>query len=153
MRVSHIISILYFITALIFGALAWFQQDEGLDIVFKGNYIIIPKTVLWVVLGGLFVFFAIIAWCFELFRKPMNKYLFATHHILTIVSLVIIYQSTQHQESMPPPTAAYSVLDEVQPQPEEAIDWITYAVYMIAGAQIIFAVNVIYSLVKSKRQH
>jgi len=149
---GHLISIIYFITALIFGALAWFQQDEGLDIAFNGNYIIVPKKVLWLVIGGLFVFFSLVALCFELFRKPMNKYLFATHHILTIVSLVIIYQSTQQQEVMPAPTPDYSVLDNVQAQPEEAIDWITYAVYMLLGAQIIFVINVIYSLVKSRRK-
>lgn len=151
---GHLISVIYFISALIFGALAWFEQSEGLDIVFNETYVVVPKSVLWSVLAGLFAFFSIIALCFELFRKPMNKYLFATHYILTIVSLVIIYQSTQQQEMPPATTTDYSVIEDIQNQyqPEEAIDWITYAVYMIAGAQIIFVVNIIVSMIKSRRQ-
>lgn len=151
---SHFIPIVYFISALVFAALAWFEQSEGLDIVFNGVYVVVPKSVLWLVLGGLFAFFSIIALCFELFRKPMNKYLFATHFLLTIIGLVIIYRSTKQQEIPPVATIDYSVIDDIQnqDQPEEAIDWITYAVYMIAGAQIIFVLNIIISMIKSKRK-
>ncbi|WP_430403833.1 hypothetical protein [Fluviicola sp.] len=154
MRKSHIIPICYFVTALIFGGFAWLEQTEGLDIVFNETYVVVPKSVLWLVLGGLFVFFALIALTFELYRKPMNKYLFATHFLLTIVSLVILYHSTQQQEMPPVATADYSVIDDIQnqDQPEEAIDWITYAFYMIAGAQIIFVLNIIASTIKSKRE-
>lgn len=84
----------------------------------------------------------------------MNKYLFATHFLLTIISLVILYYSTQQQEMPPSTSTDYSVIDDIQnqSQPEEAIDWITYAVYMIAGAQIIFVLNIIVSILKSRRQ-
>jgi heme/copper-type cytochrome/quinol oxidase subunit 1 len=150
---AHLISIIYFITALVFGAMAWFEQSEWVDIVFNETYIVLPKSVFWLVLTGLFVFFAGIALCFELFRKPMNKYLFATHFLLTIAGLVIIYLSTQQQQDLAPAaTSDYSVVDDIQNQPEDTIDWITYAVYMLAGAQIMFVLNVLVSIIKSRRE-
>jgi len=148
------ISIIYFITALIFGALAWFEQSEGLDIVFRDTYVVLPKSIIWLVLTGLFLFFSAIALAFELFRKPMNKYLFSTHFLLTIVSLVILYHSTQQQEIPPVASTDYSVIDDIQnqTQSEETIDWMTNAIYILVGAQIIFVLNILVSIIRSRRQ-
>lgn len=149
---GHLVSIVYFITALILGALAWFEQSEGLDIAFNGVYVVVPKSGLWLILAGLFLFFTIIALCFELFRKPMNKYLFVTHFFLTIVGLVIIYLSTKQQEIPQVATTDYSVIDDIQNQPEEAIEQIAYAIYMLVAAQIIFVLNILVSIIRSRRQ-
>nr|WP_294862622.1 hypothetical protein [uncultured Fluviicola sp.] len=149
---GRFISIVYSVTILVFGAMAWFGQSEGLNIVFDDTYVVLPKSVFWLVLAGLFLLFAGIALCFELFRKPMNKYLFATHYLLTVASLVIIYLSTRQQEVMPATTPAYSVMDDVQNQQDEAIDWIIYAIYTLVGAQVIFVLNIVVSLIKSRKQ-
>ncbi|AEA44560.1 hypothetical protein [Fluviicola taffensis] len=149
---GYFISVIYFITALIFVVLAWSEQSESLTIVFNETYIVLPKSIVWLVLAGLFIFFAGISLCFELFRQRMNKYLFGTHYLLTIISLLIIYFAIQQeQKGMPSITSDYSVLEDMQNQSEETTDWIIYAFYMLVGAQIIFVLNILISSIRNRR--
>lgn len=148
---GHLISLVYGITALFFGALALFEESEVLNIAFKDTYLVIPKSFLWLVLTCIFLFLAGIAMVFELFKKPMNKYLFGIHFLVTIISLLIIYFTTQQQET-PQDYSDYSGSEDLQNQAEavaEEVQWIVYAVYALVGAQIVFALNIIISIFKT----
>lgn len=150
---GYFISVVYFLTVLVFLALAYFQQSEFLSISLKAVYFVLPKTLVWLVLAFFFLLFAGIALTFELSGKPMNKYLFATHYSLTILSLIIIYFGSQ-QQIAPPNYTDHSIADELQNQPEAAFNWIqwtVYAVYVLISAQIIFGLNILFSILRDRK--
>lgn len=150
----HIISICYFITALIFGGLALDQQSEDLDLALKEVYFVLPKSFLWLVLAGVFLLFSVIALTFELFRKPMNKYLFGIHYLVTILSLIAIYFAVQ-QEAPPTVTTDYSTMDELREQSDDPVNWLkwlTVTSYALIGAQIVFGLNILLSIIWSRKK-
>lgn len=150
----YIISICYFITALIFGGLALDQQSEDLDLAFEEVYFVLPKSFLWLILAGVFLLFSAIALTFELFRKAMNKYLFGIHYFVTILSLIAIYFAVQ-QEAPPTVTTDYSTMDELREQSDDPVNWLkwlTVTSYALIGAQIVFGLNILLSIIWSRKK-
>lgn len=151
---SHLISLSYFITALIFGALALVEQTEVLDLAFEEVYFVLPKSLLWLVIACIFLLFAGISLIFELFRKPMNKTLFGIHFLLTILSLTVIYFAVQ-QEAPPSVHTDYSVMDDLREQSEDPVDWIKWVsitYYTFIGAQIVFGLNILLSILWTRNK-
>ena len=150
----YIISICYFITALIFGGLALDQQSEDLDLALNEVYFVLPTSFLWLVLAGVFLLFSGIALTFELFRKPMNKYLSGIHYFVTIFSLIAIYFAVQ-QEAPPTVTTDYSTMDELREQSDDPVNWLKWvsvSIYTLVGAQILFGINIILSIIRNRRK-
>lgn len=152
---GHFISLVYLITALIFGALALVHQTEEFDLALKEVYFVLPESLLWLILGISFLIFAGISLAFELFRKRMNSYLFGMHYLLTILSLLIIYFAVQQQA---PPTVHtdYSVMDELREQSDDPVNWIEWvstASYALVIAQILFGINILLSIIQTRRKN
>ncbi len=150
---AYSISIVYFLTVLVFVTLAFFQRSEFLSISLKEVYFVLPKTIVWLALAFFFFLFAGIALTFELSGKPMNKYLFGTHFSLTILSLIVIYFGSQ-QQIAPPNYTDQNIADELQNQPEATFNWIqwtVYAVYVLLSAQIIFGLNILLSILRDRK--
>ncbi|TSJ40126.1 hypothetical protein [Fluviicola chungangensis] len=149
---GHFISIVYVITALIFGILAFLERSETLDVALKEVYFAIPKSFAWLALAFCFLLFAGISLAFELSKKPMNLYFFGAHYLLTIISLAVIYFAVP-QEVSPTKYTDYSLSNEAQ-QVEMAIntvDWVSNTIYILIGAQIIFGLNILFSILKSRK--
>lgn len=149
---GHFISVVYVITALIFGILAYAERSETLDIALKEVYFAIPKSFAWLILAFCFLLFAGISLAFELSKKPMNRYFFGAHYLLTIISLAVIYFAVP-QEVSPTKYTDYSLSNEAQ-QAELAIntvDWVSNTIYILIGAQIIFGLNILFSILKSRK--
>lgn len=150
---TYLASISYFCAALVFGALALFQETEILEIIVNDNYIVLPQTLAWIILAIIFVMFAVISLAFELAKKPFYRFLFLIHFVITIAGIVGLYYVTQ-EDPVPNQFVDYSAYEDVQNAPEPATDsiqWITYVLYSLAAAQVVFVVNFILSLFKARR--
>lgn len=149
---AHYISIIYLLAALIFGAFAFLEQSEVLDIALHELYFSIPKSIAWLVLAFLFLVFAGISLAFELSRKPINPYFFGTHFLLTIIGLAVFYFALP-QEVSPEPYKDLSVTEELTEDTINTASWAPFMVYLLIGAQLVFGLNVLLSLFKRKRKH
>jgi heme/copper-type cytochrome/quinol oxidase subunit 1 len=141
---SYLISLIYCSTALILGVLALFEESENLDIVLQNFYLVVPKKIVWLILCFLFLFFAGVSLAFQLFRKPMNRYLFLIHYILTILGLMVIHFAVQQEA----PQTAYNAMDDSLPEsgPVNWLEWVNLASYGLIGAQIVFGINILLSI-------
>lgn len=147
---SHLISIIYLVTALIFGVFAFLEQSELLDIALHEVYFTIPKSFAWLVLAFFFLVFAGISLVFELSGKPINPYFFGTHYLLTIISLTVFYFALPQQVS-PAPYTDISVNEAQTEHTINTVEWAPLMVYLIIGAQIIFGLNIFLSILKNRK--
>ena len=148
---SHLISLIYLLPALIFGAFAFLEQSEVLDIALHEVYFAIPKSVAWLALACLFLVFAGISLAFELSRKPINPYFFGTHFLLTIIGLAFFYFALP-QEISPVPYTDISVYEMQTKHKINTASSAPFIVYLLIGAQVIFVLNILLSILKRRRR-
>ncbi|MNU77859.1 hypothetical protein D3C71_674420 [compost metagenome] len=89
---KHLISFCYFLTALTFVTMGFFQAaDEALDISIGDTYFVISKTHLLFVLAAVFLIFGGISLLFYRIGKPLLNGLSITHLLMTLIGLICLY--------------------------------------------------------------
>ena len=148
---AHYISIIYLLTALLIGLFAFLEWSESLDIVLHEIYFAVPKGIAWLVLAFCFLIFWAISLTFELNKKPINPYFFGAHYLLTVIGLAVFYFALPQEVSTKPYMEDFSISEEQTKQTINTVDGAPFIVYLIIGAQLIFVLNVLLSILKNRR--
>lgn len=148
---SHLISFIYLLTAIIFGVLAFLEKSESLDIALHEIYFVIPKGLAWLILAFCFLVFGGISLAFELSKKPINPYFFGAHYLLTIIGLAIFYFALPQEVSPAPYVEDFSMYEDQTKHTINTVEGAPFMVYLLIGAQLVFVLNVLLSLLKARR--
>ncbi len=148
---SHTISIIYLFTALVIGLFAFLERSESLDIALHEIYFVIPKGLAWLILAFCFLVFGGISLAFELSKKPINPYFFGTHYLLTIIGLAIFYFTLPQEVSPAPYMEDFSISEDQTKNTINTVDGAPFMIYLLIGAQMVFILNVLLSLLRNRK--
>lgn len=148
----YLISTIYLLTALVFGILALIEESEVLEVVLEQVSFVISKNIIWLAPMFLFILFCGIALLFELSNKSMNKFLFVLHYFITLGGIIGFLVMLNQKTSLPH-YSEYSVTGELQQIQEENYlqEYGMIACYILAGAQAIFLINILYTAFRKRR--
>lgn len=148
----YFISLIYLLTALVFSILAFVEESEVLEVVLYEVSFVISKNIVWLAPMFLFILFWGIALLFELSDKPMNKFLFGLHFLVTLGGIIALL--TMLEEKTPlPDSKEYSVTGELQAPLEESllVQYGAITLYVLAAAQAVFLINILYTIFRKKK--
>lgn len=149
--------VVYIISGLVGLILRMLNEETLLDIAFDDWYYVYSNNFIYQVVGGMFLFFGIVAFAFSFIQKPLHKWLGIVHFIFTITAILIIWLLFKELDTTPRRYKDYSVYDEFKMNGPAAVrhnlmEWIRLIFDVLLFVQLLFLANVLLTLYKNRRK-